>query len=343
MADLERIGFTETGVGSLEIEAVLVRRAIVNVEFALVAVNAALSTSISDTINVHASLFFAVTVISSGADTSVSCLGTGIGNAGSKIVAVVDTVAANTEGVSSFDWISAVVAAVGVSADLAKGAGIGWSLAFININTATRNWPAASGVSRVADAVVSTGSEVVGNTGGIRVTEAAHASVCSIVEAEESGVGVETVLGSLTIVRSIEAFVSVDTHSLVGVNLAALGGSASVVASSAWVDWNGAWDAGVRFVRVGALSTSWTDAWVQALVGVHALGGARNIVDLTLESSLASESHAWIGGSRTVTVVATDVVVTKLAGLAVIQVELAFVKIDTTLWTAFHDFTSSGV
>lgn len=343
LANLERIGFAETGVGSLEVEAVLVRRAIVNVEFALVAVNAALGTSISDTVNVHASLFFAVAVISSGADTSVSCLGTGIGKAGGEIVAAVHTKGANTEGVSSLDWISAVVTSVGVSADLAKGAGIGWSLTFININTSTRNWPAASGESRVADAVVSGGSEVVCNTGGVRVAEAAHASVGGIVETKESGVGVETVLGSLTIVRSIEAFVSVDAHGLVGVNLAALSGSASVVASSAWVDWNGAWDAGVRFVRVGALSASWTDAWVQALVGVHALGGAGNIVDLALESSLASESHAWIGGSRTVAVVATDVVVTKLSELAVVQVELAFVKIDATLWTAFHDFASSGV
>lgn len=41
--------------------------------------------------------------------------------------------------------------------------------------------------------------------------------------------------------------------------------------------------------------------------------------------------------------VATDVVVAKLAMLAVIQVELAFIKIDTALWTSFHNLTSSGV
>ena len=70
------------------------------------------------------------------------------------------------------------------------------------------------------------------------MAEAAHASVGGIVEAEEAGVGVEAVLVSLAIVRSIEAFVSIDTDGLVRVNLAVLSGSASMVASSAWVDWN---------------------------------------------------------------------------------------------------------
>jgi len=343
LANFERIGFTETSVGSLEVKAVLVRRAIVNVEFTLVAVNAALSTSISDTVNVHSSLFFSVAVVSSGADTGVSSLGTGIRNACSEIITVVVAKAADSKGVSSVDWISAVVAAVGVSADLAKRAGIGWSLALVNVHTATSNWFAASGETRVADAVVSGGSEVVGNARCVRVAEATHASVGSIVEAEEAGVCVEAVLGSSAIVRAVETFVSVDTDSLVRVDLAVLSDSASVVTSSAWVDWNGAWDARVRFVRVGALSASWANAWVQAFVGVHALGSARNAVDLALESSLASESHAWIGGSSSVAMVATDVVVAKLAELAVIQVELAFVKIDTTLWTAFHDLTSSSV
>jgi len=248
LANLERIAFTETGVGSLEVKTVLVRRAIVNVEFALVAVNAALSTSISDTVNVHSSLFLSVTVVSSGADTSVSSLRAGIRNAGRKIIAGMSSKAANSESVSSVDWISAVVAAVGVSADLAKRAGVGWSLALININASTRNWFAASGESRVADAVVSGGSEVVSNAGCIRVAEAAHASVGSIVEAKEAGVGVETILGSSAIVRAVEAFVSVNTDSLVRVNFAALSGSTSVVTSSAWVDGNGAWDARVRFV-----------------------------------------------------------------------------------------------
>jgi hypothetical protein len=177
-------------------------------------------------------------MISSGADTSVSSLGTGIGNAGSELVAVVHTEAADSEGVSSVDWISAVVSAVGVSADLAKGAWVGWSLALIDVNTSTRNWSATSGESRVADTVVSSGSEVVGDAGRIRVAETTHASVRGIVEAEEAGVGVEAVLVSLAIVGSIEAFVSIDTDSLVRVNLAVLSGGASVVASSAWVDRN---------------------------------------------------------------------------------------------------------
>jgi hypothetical protein len=91
------------------------------------------------------------------------------------------------------------------------------------------------------------------------------------------------------------------------------------------------------------LSSSWTDAWVQALVGVHAFWSARNTVDLALEASFASESHARIGRSRSVAVVTTDVVVAKLAELALVQVKLALVKIDTTLWTTFHDLAASGV
>ena len=91
------------------------------------------------------------------------------------------------------------------------------------------------------------------------------------------------------------------------------------------------------------MSSSWTDAWVQALVGVHAFWSARDTVDLALEASLASESHARVGRSSSVAVVATDVIVAKLAELAVVQVELALVKIDTTLWTTFHDLAASGV